>query len=102
MAATFRGAPVDGVNAVAPAHHGQVKDMRDVTVARSEWQQIVRGIKPGPRLVVINRGRRVRRRRPHGDTRAAFATSGVQALVIADPQGFKGHDAGYDFALPRK
>ena len=52
MAAALRGAPVDGVISIAAAHHGYVKDMRDVSVARSEWQQIVRGIKPGPRLVV--------------------------------------------------
>ena len=54
MAAAFRGAPVDGVISVAAAHHGYVKDMRDVSVARSEWQQIVRGIKPGPRVVLVN------------------------------------------------
>jgi hypothetical protein len=54
MAAAFRGAPVDGVISVAAAHHGFVRNMRDTSVARSEWQQIVRGIKPGPRLVVVN------------------------------------------------
>jgi pimeloyl-ACP methyl ester carboxylesterase len=103
MAAAFRGAPVDGVISVAAAHHGYVKDMRDVTVARSEWQQIVRGIKPGPRLVVVNFtgddydvGGRM------DDARAAFAASGVQALVIADPPGLKGHGAGNDFAFARK
>jgi hypothetical protein len=76
--------------------------MRDVTLARSEWQQIVRGIKPGPRLVVVNFagddydvGGRM------DDARAAFAGSGVQALVIADPPGFKGHGAGSDFAFAR-
>jgi pimeloyl-ACP methyl ester carboxylesterase len=103
MAAAFRGAPVDGVISVAAAHHGIVKDMRDVTVARSEWQQIVRGIKAGPHLVVVNFagddydvGGRM------DDARAAFAASGVQALVIADPPGFKGHGAGGDNSFPRK
>jgi pimeloyl-ACP methyl ester carboxylesterase len=103
MAAAFRGAPVDGVISVAAAHHGHVKDMRDVTVARSEWQQIVRGIKPGPRVVVVNFaddiydvGGRME------DARSAFAASGVQALVIADPPGFKGHGAGGDNGFPRK
>ena len=103
MAAVLRGAPVDGVISVAAAHHGYVKDMRDVSVARSEWQQIVRGIKPGPRLVVVNFagddydvGGRM------DDARSAFAASGVQALVIADPAGFKGHGAANDNAFPRK
>src|SRR5476649_971829 len=45
MAATMRGAPVDGVISVSAAHHGEVKDMRDVSVARSEWHQVVSGIK---------------------------------------------------------
>src|SRR5262245_34891293 len=54
LAATMRGAPVDGVISISAAHHGEVKDMRDVSIARSEWQQIIRGIKPGPRLVVVN------------------------------------------------
>ena len=103
MAAAFRGAPVDGVISVAAAHHGYVKDMRDVSVARSEWQQIVRGIKPGPRLVVVNFagddydvGGRM------DDARSAFAASGVQALVISDPPGFKGHGAANANAFPRQ
>lgn len=103
MAATMRGAPVDGVISVAAAHHGHVKDMRDPSVARSEWQRIVQGIKPGPRLVVVNFaddtydvGGRM------DDARAAFAASGVQAVVISDPQGFKGHGAANDSAFPRK
>lgn len=103
LAATFRGAPVDGVISVAAAHHGYVKDMRDVTVARSEWQQIVRGIRPGPRIVVVNFaddiydvGGRM------DDARSAFTASGVQAVVIADPPGFKGHGAGNEFAFPRQ
>jgi pimeloyl-ACP methyl ester carboxylesterase len=103
MAAALRGAPVDGVISVAAAHHGYVKDMRDVSVARAEWQQIVRGIKPGPRLVVINFagddydvGGRM------DDARSAFAASGLEALVIAEPAGFKGHGAARDNAFPRK
>jgi pimeloyl-ACP methyl ester carboxylesterase len=103
LAATFRGAPVDGVISVAAAHHGYVSKMTDVTRARSEWQQIVRGIKPGPRIVVVNFagddydvGGRM------DDARSAFAASGVQAVVIADPPSFKGHGAGNDFAFPRK
>ena len=103
LAAAMRGAPVDGVISVSAAHHGEVKDMRDVSLARSEWQQMVKGIRPGPQLVVVNFagdsydvGGRM------DDARAAFAASGVQSLVISDPQGFKGHGAGYDNAFARK
>lgn len=103
LAATMRGAPVDGVISVSAAHHGEVKDMRDVSLARSEWQQIVKAIKPGPRLVVVNFaddaydvGGRM------DDARAAFAASRVDAVVIADPPGFKGHGAGNGNAFARK
>ncbi len=103
MAAALRGAPVDGVISVSAAHHGEVKDMRDVSVARSEWQQIVKGIKPGPRLVVVNFvndtydvGGRM------DDASAAFAASGVEAIVISNPPGFSGHGAGNENAFGRK
>jgi hypothetical protein len=83
----MRGAPADGVVSVSAAHHGEVKDMRDLSFARSEWQQVVRGIKPGPRLVVVNFindaydvGGRM------DDAKAAFAASGVDAIVIANPR----------------
>jgi hypothetical protein len=99
----MRGAPVDGVISISAAHHGEVKDMRDPSIARSEWQQIVRGIKPGPRLVVVNFagdaydvGGRM------DDAAAAFAQSGVQAEVISNPPGFTGHGAGNDSAFARK
>jgi pimeloyl-ACP methyl ester carboxylesterase len=103
LAATMRCAPVDGVISVAAAHHGQLKDMRDTTIARSEWRQIVQGIKPGPRLVVVNFaedtydvGGRM------DDAKAAFSANKVDAVVIADPEGFKGHGAGSDFGFTRK
>jgi pimeloyl-ACP methyl ester carboxylesterase len=102
MAAAYRGAPVDGVISVSAAHHGYVRTMRDVSIARAEWQQIVRGIKPGPRLVVVNFanddydvGGRM------DDARAAFAASGVQAVVIAEPPGFTGHGAAGSNTFPR-
>lgn len=94
MAATMRGAPVDGVISVAAAHHGYVSKMQDTSRARSEWQQVVRGIKPGPRLVVVNFakddydvGGRM------DDAKTAFAAGGVDAVVIAEPAGFSGHGA---------
>ena len=63
----------------------------------------MRGLKPGPRLVVVNFagdaydvGGRME------DASAAFAQSGVQADVISNPVGFSGHGAGSDFAFARK
>ena len=103
MAATMRGAPVDGVISVSAAHHGEVKKMTDVSRARSEWQQVVKGIKPGPRLVVVNFaddsydvGGRM------DDARAAFTAGGVDAIVISSPAGFTGHGAAGDGAFARK
>jgi pimeloyl-ACP methyl ester carboxylesterase len=103
MAATMRGAPVDGVISVSAAHHGEVKDMRDVSLARSEWQQVVRGITRGPRLVVVNFrddaydvGSRM------DDAKAAFAASGVDAIVISSPEGFSGHGAANGRPFPQK
>jgi hypothetical protein len=88
---------------VSAAHHGEVKDMRDTSFARSEWQQVVRGIKPGPRLVVVNFindaydvGGRM------DDAKAAFAKSGVDAIVISNPEGFSGHGAARDGAFGKK
>jgi pimeloyl-ACP methyl ester carboxylesterase len=103
MAAAMRGAPADGVISVAAAHHGEVKKMTDVSRARSDWQQVVRGIKPGPRLVVVNFaddtydvGGRM------DDVRAAFAASGVDAVILSNPEGFSGHGAARSGAFARK
>jgi pimeloyl-ACP methyl ester carboxylesterase len=103
LAAAMRGAPVDGVISISAAHHGEVNDMRDVSIARSEWQQIVHGIKAGPRIVVVNFasdaydvGGRM------DDAAAAFAQSGVQGEIIANPPGFTGHNAGSNFDFARK
>jgi pimeloyl-ACP methyl ester carboxylesterase len=103
LAATYRGAPADGVIAVSPAHHGEVKDMRDTSKARTEWQQIVGGIKPGPRVLVVifkddtyDVGGRT------DDASAAFKASGVDSLVVAYPEGFTGHGAAGNNTFPRK
>ena len=37
-----------------------------------------------------------------GDATAAVAASGVQALIISDPSGFKGHGAGSEPGFARK
>ncbi len=103
LAATMRGAPVDGVISVSAAHHGEVKDMRDVSLARSDWQQIVRGIKPGPRIMVFifkNDSYDVGGR--DADASAAFAASGVDSIVVAYPPDFSGHGAGNGNTFPRK
>ncbi len=103
LAATLRGAPVDGVIAVSPAHHGEVKDMRDISKARTEWQQIVGGIKPGPRVIVVifkddtyDVGGRT------DDAAAGFKASGVESIIIGYPEGFVGHGAAGTAAFPRK
>ncbi|MBS0538971.1 MAG: hypothetical protein JSR47_09465 [Proteobacteria bacterium] len=103
LAATQRGAPVDGVISVSAARHGEVKNMRDVSVARSDWQQMVSALKPGPRIVVVNFaddsydvGGRM------DDAKAAFAASGVDAVVISNPEGFTGHGAANNSKFPRK
>ena len=103
LAAVLRGAKVDGVISIAAAHHGTVDKMRDTTRARSEWQQVIKGLKPGPAIVVVNFaddaydvGGRM------ADARVAFAASGVTGLVIDDPDGFKGHGAGGESTFARK
>ena len=102
LAALARGAPVDGVISIAAAHHGQVEKMHDPTRARSEWQRVVESIKPGPKVVLVNFaddaydvGGRM------ADARSIFAKSGVNAVIVDDPAGFKGHGAGGDFTFAR-
>jgi len=103
LAATYRGAPADGVISVSAAHHGEMKDMTDMTRPRSEWQQIVRGIKPGPRIVVVifkddtyDVGGRT------DDASAAFSASGVDSIVVAYPPGFTSHGAAGGREFPQK
>lgn len=103
LAAAMRGAKVDGVISIAAAHHGTVDKMKDPTRARSDWQQVIKGLKPGPAIVLVNFaddaydvGGRM------GDATAAFAASGVKALVISDPSDFKGHGAGGAPGFARK
>ena len=97
------GAPADGVIAISPARHGEVRNMRDASVARSDWQQLVRGIGRGPRVIVVvfkddafDVGGRT------DDASAAFAASGLASIVIAYPAGFSGHGAANDLAFSRK
>jgi pimeloyl-ACP methyl ester carboxylesterase len=103
LAAALRSAPVDGVISISAAHHGTVEKMTDPTRARSGWQNLMSGLKAGPRFVVVNFAEDaydVGGRMP--DARRAFAASGVQAVIIDDPPGFKGHGAGSDFNFALK
>ena len=103
LAALARGAPVDGVISIAAAHHGEVTKMRDTTRARSEWQNVIEALTPGPRVVLVNFaedtydvGGRM------ADARSAFAKSGLSAVVIDNPDGFTGHGAASALAFARK
>jgi pimeloyl-ACP methyl ester carboxylesterase len=103
LAALVRGAAVDGVISISAAHHGEVKTMPDTTRARTDWQHMIEALKPGPRIVLVNFaddaydvGGRM------AEARAIFARSGVGAVIIDDPAGFKGHGAGSDPAFARK
>jgi len=77
--------------------------MQDPTRARSEWQHMIEALKAGPKVVLVNFdgdaydvGGRM------GDARSAFAKSGVDAVIVDAPSGFKGHGAGGDFSFVRK
>lgn len=103
LAAMARGAPVDGVISIAAAHHGEVAKMRDTMRARSEWQNMIGTLRPGPRVAVVNFaedaydvGGRM------GDARSAFAKSGVDAVIVDNPEGFKGHSAGGEMPFARR
>ena len=103
LAALVRGAAIDGVIAIAAAHHGEVKAMPDTARARADWQHMIEALKPGPRIVLVNFaddaydvGGRM------ADARTIVAKSGVDAVIIDDPAGFKGHGAASDPAFARK
>jgi pimeloyl-ACP methyl ester carboxylesterase len=103
LAALQRGGAVDGVISISAAHHGEVTKMQDPTRARSEWQNMVGALKPGPKVVLVNFagdsydvGGRM------ADARSAFAKSGVDAVIVDAPDGFRGHGAGSDFSFARK
>lgn len=103
LAALQRGAPVDGVISIAAAHHGEAIKMRDQTRARSEWQHVLEGLKPGAKVMLVNFaddaydvGGRM------GDAHSIFARSGVDAIIIDSPTGFSGHGAGSTTEFARK
>jgi dienelactone hydrolase len=102
LAAVAKGAPADGVIAMAPALNDSLTKVRDLSILKSDWQQLVSSIKPGPRIVIANFagddkdvGGRM------GDAKAAFGVSGVSAVLLAEPSGFTGHGAANDFKFSR-
>ena len=103
LAALVRGAKVDGVISISAAHHGTVENMTDTKRARADWQHMIQALKPGPSIILVNFahddydvGGRM------DDATEAFDKSGVKAMVIDEPEGFKGHGAGSEFAFARK
>src|SRR4051812_22727537 len=54
LAAIVRGAQVDGVISISAAHHGTVENMTDTKRARADWPHVVRALKPGPAIVLVN------------------------------------------------
>jgi hypothetical protein len=102
LAAVQHGAPADGVISTAAALNDDVTKLRDVSIPRDEFRQMVRAIKPGPRLVVVNFpedakdvGGRM------DDARAAFGASGADAIIL-EPADFKGHNAANTPSFTRK
>jgi hypothetical protein len=103
LAAFQRDAGADAVTSISAAHHGAARDMADQSRARREWQYLVNGMKPGPRVVLVNFA---------GDdfdiggrmnaARIAFERNHVEAEVIDGPAGFTGHTAGEGGAFARK
>ena len=64
---------------------------------------MIAALKPGPRVVLVNFaedtydvGGRM------ADARSAFVKSGLDAVIIDNPEGFKGHGAADDMAFARK
>jgi pimeloyl-ACP methyl ester carboxylesterase len=103
LAALHRGAKVDGVVSIAAAHHGLVDKMVDKERAAAEWRYVVEGLKPGPRILIVNFpddpydvGGRT------DAARAAFAASHVESVVIDAPPDFKGHLGGLGGAFAVK
>jgi hypothetical protein len=103
LAAVARGAPADGVISMAAALNKEITPQLDVSVLRSDWQQLTRNIKTSARLVVVNFAgdtRDVGGRME--DARRAFSAARIDALVLDAPEGFKGHDAANESGFARK
>ena len=89
LVAASRGAPVDGVIAVAPEFRGETNALADASTARTDWQKVTTTLPTGPRVFIVNFARNASSSAYHAaDARAAFSVSGVSALVVADPPDF--------------
>jgi hypothetical protein len=88
LVAASRGAPVDGVIAVAPEFRGETNALADASTARSDWQKVTTTLPAGPRIFVVNFTRNAPGTAYAADARAAFSASGAAAVVVADPPDF--------------
>lgn len=94
LAAVQRGAVVDGIVSLAAAHHGVTSKMRDISVAQYEWQVMIKSIRPGPRIVIVNFTADDYDVGGRGEfAKNTFAANGVQASIIDYPKGYVGHNA---------
>jgi pimeloyl-ACP methyl ester carboxylesterase len=90
LVAASRGAPVDGVIAVAPEFRGETKAMADAGTARSDWQKVTAALPSSPRIFIVNFARNADHSTASyaDDARAAFSASGAKATVVIDPPDF--------------
>ncbi len=77
--------------------------MKDRTRARSDWQHVIEGLKPGAKLVLVNFaddadevGGRM------NDAHSIFARSGIDAMIVDLLAGFTGHGPDGTLAFARK
>jgi pimeloyl-ACP methyl ester carboxylesterase len=89
LVAAARGAPVDGVVAIAPEFRGETNALTDASTARSEWRKVTASLPTGPRVFVVNFARNAPTTGDYAaDARNAFSASGANAVVVADPPDF--------------
>lgn len=92
--AAGQGVQADGIIAMSPAWHGKIKDQKDLTRTKSEWNTYVKAIPPGARYFIAkflddeyDVGGTLEA------TRSVFAQHGVDAVLLNYPAGFSGHHA---------
>jgi pimeloyl-ACP methyl ester carboxylesterase len=89
LVAAARGAPVDGIVAIAPEFRGETNGPADPSIARNDWQKVTATVPSGPRLFVVNLARNASGTGDYAaDARAGFAASGANAVVVVDPPDF--------------
>jgi len=88
------GVQADGIIAISGSWHGKVKDQKDLTRVKSEWQRYVNAIRPGARYFIVkflddeyDVGGMLEAAKP------IFVQHGVDAILLNYPPGFSGHHA---------